>query len=99
VVTTLRSASSTPPAPAPQRRPPNRGDNDAESAILDEAQLATVRGDLPAAIKALINHARQFPRGQHVAARALAWSKVCALYRIDHPQSDMPEMEKQCAGR
>lgn len=99
VVTTLPAASSTPPAPVRQRRQPNRGDNDAERHIMEEARLASARGDLPAAIDALTNHTRQFPKGQNAAARNRALSDVCALYRADHPQSDVPEMEKHCAGR
>jgi hypothetical protein len=58
------------PAPAPARPARVRDlDLGAESALLDRARSALARGDAEAALSAITEHARSFPRGQLGEAR------------------------------
>jgi RNA polymerase sigma-70 factor, ECF subfamily len=97
--TTLPSASAKPPAPAPQRTKASRDDNDIEAGIMDRAQAALDKGNVSAAIDALVQHAQRFPRGHHVAERNAAWRDVCSRDRTALSPSAVAEMQKHCASR
>ncbi len=99
VATTSPPVSTPLPAPAPQRRQPERRDNDAEVTMLDSARQAKDQASLKAAIEALGNAPRRFPRGQSAAERAVTLLRACARYRAAHPQRDEPDVEQHCAGR
>ncbi len=91
--------TTTPPAPTPPRRRPRHSTNAAERGMVDKVHAALLEEDVPGAFAELGNQARQFPRGEHVATRDAALSRVCALHRADPAQRDAAELEKQCAGR
>jgi hypothetical protein len=72
---------------------------DDEQAIVDQGRSAMASEDLTAAIAAFAQHARRFPRGPSAPAREHLWTEACARLRRAHPQLDVPELERRCAGR
>ena len=97
-------STQTPPAPASAPRGaafrhPSEVRPDLESAILNHAREALQKGNLPATLAALAEHARLFPGARGSVRRAGLWPKVCAYYRAARPGREVAELEARCAAR
>ena len=75
------SASSSSPAPSAVAPPAPAGSGalKRERSLIDTARMAILRGDKAAALRALDNHAREFPNGQHASDRDALRRRAAAL--------------------
>jgi RNA polymerase sigma factor (sigma-70 family) len=96
-------ASSAPRAPhavpAARRPGPTPAETDPEEDLMRKARAAVLAKNWPAAVRALTEHAREFPAGELVMEREGAWAPVCRAYRDGHLQDGSPALDARCAQR